>query len=417
MNRLVQLTVSLTLLCGSAAAFGVTFQTLYDFGGVFRDGEDPQSGVVFDRKGNLWGFASLAGGRESAGTIFELVPPIGGVGPWTEVTVHRFQGAPDDGDTPESRPIITPDGVLYGTTYLGGANNTGTVFKAIPPPTPDAPWIVRVIHDFGVTAGDGLNPAASLLFANGVFYGTTQGGGATGRGTVFSLSADPAGSWTETVLYSFRALPDASFPSSELAMDADGNFYGNALQGGANNLGAVYRLSPPAVPGGRWRESVIYSFNGTDGTLPSGRLIFDDEGALYGTTSGGGAREGGTVFRLNPPAVPGEPWTQEVLFAFSGGRDGGSPDAGVTMDRQGRLIGVTENGGNGVPIPSGGVVFMLEPPAEPGGEWTETVLHAFGGNDGFRPIAPLLLRNGTIYGTTAQGGAFGTGTAFSLSFP
>jgi uncharacterized repeat protein (TIGR03803 family) len=418
MSRVIQLAVALASLCGGAAAFGETFTTLYDFGGVRGDGEDPQSGVVFDRSGNLWGFASLGGGRNGTGTIFELIPPIGGVGPWTEVTVHRFQDTPD-GDTPESRPVVTPGGVLHGTTYLGGANRTGTAFQAIPPTTPDAPWIVRVIHDFGVAAGDGQHPNASLLFANGVFYGVTQDGGATGRGTVFSLSppAQPGGDWTETILYSFRAVPDAAFPSSELALDADGNLYGNALQGGVNNLGAVYRLAPPAVPGGRWTESVIHSFNGTDGTLPIGRLIFDDEGALYGTTSGGGAREGGTVFRIDPPAVPGDPWTQEVLFAFSGGRDGGSPDAGVTMDRQGRLFGVTENGGNGVPIPSGGVVFVLEPPGEPGGVWTETVLHAFGGNDGFRPIAPLLLRNGTIYGTTAQGGAFGTGTAFSLSFP
>src|SRR6185295_13357259 len=110
----------------------------------------------------------------------------------------------------------------------------------------------------------------------------------------------PGGDWTETILYSFRTVPDAAFPSSELTLDADGNLYGNALQGGVNNLGAVFRLGPPVVPRGRWTESVIYSFNGTDGTLPIGRLIFDDEGALYGTTSGGGAREGGTVFRLDP---------------------------------------------------------------------------------------------------------------------
>lgn len=418
MNRIVRFTVALALLCGGAAASGQTLNTLYNFGGLRGDGEDPQSGVVFDRSGNLWGFASLGGGRNGTGTIYELTPPPGGVGEWTETTVHRFQDTPD-GDTPESRPVITPGGVLFGTTYLGGANRTGTAFQALPPATPGSPYIVRVIHDFGVAAGDGQHPNASLLFANGIFYGVTQDGGATGRGIVFSLSppTQVGGEWTETILYSFRGLPDAAFPSSELLLDADGNLYGNALQGGANNLGAVYRLSPPRVPGGRWTESVIHSFDGTDGSAPFGRLIFDDVGAVYGTASGGGPREAGTVFKLDPPAVPGGEWTQQTLFAFSGSSDGGSPEAGVTMDRQGRLFGTTENGGDGVPIVSGGVVFMLEPPAQPGGLWTETVLHAFGGNDGFRPIAPLILRNGTIYSTTAQGGAFGEGTAFSLTLP
>jgi uncharacterized repeat protein (TIGR03803 family) len=187
------------------------------------------------------------------------------------------------------------------------------------------------------------------------------------------------------------------------------------LLGGANDLGAVYELSPPPVAGGPWTEKILFSFSGPDGSSPFGRLLLDASGTLYGTTGGGGAGEAGTVFRLSPPATPGEPWTQTVLYSFSGGADGSSPGAGVVMNKQGRIFGTTQHGGNGVPRVSGGVVFALDPPAQPGGAWTETVLYAFGGPDGYSPTSLLTLKNGKLYGTTTQGGAFGTGgTVFVL---
>ena len=416
MVRPIPVVISVALLCGTAPTFGQTLTTLYDFGGVRRDGEYPQPGVVFDQKGNLWGTATLGGDPDGGGTIFELIPPVGGGTPWTEVTIHRFHGAPD-GETPESRLTIAPSGVLYGTTYLGGENDLGAAFQAVPPRTPGNPWNVRIIHSFGGAPGDGMNPNSSLLAADGVLYGVTQSGGSMGGGTVYSLTppSEPRGPWTESVLYRFRDLPDAIIPSGDLARDAEGNLYGNALLGGANNLGAVFRLSPPAVPGGRWRETVIHSFNGDDGTLPAGALLVDGNGVIYGTTVGGGDQPGGTVFALTPPAIPGEPWTHAVLYNFSGGRDGGGPESGVIMDQEGQLFGTTSSGGDGFPN-SGGVVFVLSPPGEPGGAWTETVLHSFGGNDGFRP-SRLVLRDDALYGTTAQGGAFTEGTAFELTIP
>lgn len=417
MNRLLPLLASAVVLAAAGGATAQTLTTLYDFGADARDGEDPQYGVAFDRDGNLWGAATLGGGPNAEGTLFRLVPPAEPGGAWTEETIHRFRGEPG-GDTPECRLVVTPNGQLFGTTYLGGAHDMGTVFQAIPPLAPDGRWIVRALYSFGATPGDGLNPNAGLTPASGVLYGVTSTGGAQNRGTVFSIRPpeEPGGAWVKTTLYGFRALPDAAFPSGEVAIDANGNIYGNALQGGANNLGAVYQLTPPDLPGGRWTETVLHSFDGTHGTLPAGRLIFDTDGAIYGTTAGGGPQQGGTVFKLTPPAIPGDPWTHEVIFAFTGGMGGGSPDAGVTMDALGRLFGTTESGGSGRPNP-GGVVFMLTPPAEPGGVWTETVLHAFGGNDGFRPIAPVILRGNALFSTTAQGGAFGEGTAFRLTLP
>ena len=243
----------------------------------------------------------------------------------------------------------------------------------------------------------------------------TFGGGASGRGTVFQLApqSDPKSPWIESILYSFAASGDAAFPSSELVIDKNGNLYGTTTLGGANNLGAVYEVSPPAGPGAPWTETVIFSFNGTDGTLPSGRLLLDASGNLLGTTDGGGAGAEGTVFQLTPPAKLGDPWTETVLYSFSGGVDGSNPAAGVVMDKNGRLFGTAQHGGTGNPK-VGGVVFELDPPIVPGGPWTETVLHSFSGADGFLPTSLLTMRPDGIYGTTAQGGVFGTGTVFVL---
>jgi uncharacterized repeat protein (TIGR03803 family) len=186
------------------------------------------------------------------------------------------------------------------------------------------------------------------------------------------------------------------------------------LLGGANDLGTVYRLTPPTMSGGKWTENVLFSFSGLDGSSPFGRLQFDGNGVLYGTTSGGGASQGGTVFRLTPPEQPGGSWTESVLYAFSGGRDGGSPEAGVIIDNQGRLFGAASTGGSGGPD-FGGVLFVLNPPSVKGGSWTETVLHSFGGPNGFRSLSHLVRRNGAMYGTTSAGGQNGTGTVFVLT--
>lgn len=404
--------LSVVFLLGSACAFGQTLTTLYNFGSSNQDGADPEPGVVFDQAGNLFGMASL-GTSNGNGMIFELTPTGGGS--WTQTVVHKFHGSPD-GEQPLGRPLVTASGKIFGTASRGGANNQGTVFAVFPPDAPGDPWTGRVLYTFGSVSGDGITPNAGLIGAHGSLYGVTREGGATGRGTVFQLTpaADPSAPWTENILHSFTAGGDAAFPSSELVMDSSGNLFGTALQGGVNNLGAVYQVSPPAVPGGAWTETVVYSFNGDDGTLPFGRLRFDASGALYGTTDGGGSKQEGTVFKLTPPEHSGDDWTESIIFNFSGGRDGGNPTAGVTMDGTGRLYGTASTGGAGGPD-FGGVVFVLDPPTTPGGSWTETILHHFGGPDGFSPVSPVVLRQGRIYGTTMLGGTFGKGTAFVLT--
>jgi uncharacterized repeat protein (TIGR03803 family) len=407
--------LAVAILIASPYTFSQTLTTLYSFGAQEHDGADPMSGIVFDKAGNIYGSAAISGSQNGDGTLFKLARPHEEGDSWNESTVHRFRGIPD-GSEPESLPVLTPSGKLFGTTYGGGANGMGTVFVSTPPSAASSFWTTKTLYSFGAFKGDGLNPNHGMIAAHGGFCGVASNGGATRRGSVFLLTppATPKGAWTETILYSFTPLPDAAFPSSPLTIDKDGNLYGTALQGGANNLGAIYEISPPAVAGGAWTETVLYSFNGIDGTLPIGRLVLDASGALYGTTDGGGAKEEGTVFKLTRPATAGAPWTETILFNFSGGSEGGNPSAGVTLDKNGRIFGPASSGGDGGPD-FGGVIFVLDPPAVEGDEWKETVLHHFGGPDGFSPVAPVVLRQDGIYGTTMLGGDFGKGTIFVLT--
>jgi uncharacterized repeat protein (TIGR03803 family) len=405
----VFLKIILTIILTAVYATAQTVTTIHDFGSG-PDGDNPQSGVIFDSKGNLFGTAAL-GGAKGGGAAYELMPPAPGQSQWTETILHQFAGQPD-GDTPDSVLTMTAKGRLFGTTQLGGSKNLGSVFALVPPRVSGDPWRERVLYSFGSVPNDGSGPNMGLLARSGALLGVTVDGGANGRGTVFQLtpSSDLSAPWTENILYSFAAAPDGAFPSSDLVMDRSGNLYGTTLLGGANNLGAVYRLSPPTFQGGPWTETVLFSFSGPDGSSPFGRLLLDRKGALYGTTSGGGASQAGTVFLLTPQS--GDVWSEQVLYSFSGGADGGSPEAGVIMDQKGRLFGTASTGGTG--RLSGGVVFRLDAPIQVGGAWTETVLYSFGGPDGFRPLSRLVSRNGALYGTTSAGGLNGTGTVFQL---
>jgi len=405
----IVMSLAMFLLC-SLFASSQTLTTLHDFGGPGGDGANPQAGVVFDQAGNMYGTAALGGKSSSDGIIFQLQ---GG----TETILHRFGPSPAAA-VPVCRLVLTGNGVLYGTTLEGGAHNMGTVFGAYPPTAPGNPWTEKILYSFGATPTDGTLPNAGVIAGrqDHVLYGVTSAGGTNRRGTVFQLApgAHPTDPWVETVLYNFAPGGDAAFPSSELSLDQDGNLFGSTLQGGANNVGAIYKLARPLNPGDPWTESVIYSFSGPDGSSPFGRLLVDVKGVIWATTSGGGSGQAGTVYQLIPPGKPGDPWAQTVLYNFSGGQDGGSPEAGVVMDQRGRLFGTARTGGKGGPD-FGGVVFVLNPPEIRGDPWRERALVSFGGPNGFGPTSTLVLRSDGIYGTTTQGGAFGKGTVFQLT--
>jgi uncharacterized repeat protein (TIGR03803 family) len=318
------------------------------------------------------------------------------------------------GTTPLGNLITDNAGNLYGTAYLGGANGYGAVFELSPPLTGKKHWTQTVLHFFNGAKG---NYPYGGLIADGAgnFYGTTNSGGLYNAGTVYELSPPVGGKkkWTETVLFSFNGT-DGSQPGWGLIADGAGNLYGTTNAGGSNGDGAVFELSPPKEGKKAWTESVLVSFNGTNGNSPFfAGLSADGAGNLYGTTSGGGSNNDGLVFELSPPAQGQTAWTETVLFSFAGS-NGSQPHAGVIADGAGNLYGTTYIGGSN----NTGVVFELSPPAQGQTAWTETVLQNFTGTNGSTPFAALIVGGGgNLYGTTLAGGANGYGIVYELSPP
>ena len=282
-----------------------------------------------------------------------------------------------------------------------------------------------VLHNFGDGLDDGIEPTNLIMDAAGNLYGTTRVGGGCNCGTVFELSPVPGGGWTESVLHNFVYDGIDGYEPLSITMDAAGNLYGTTQLGGVHNAGTVFELSP--MPGGRWAETVLYSFaGGNDGSQAFGTLVMDNAGNLYGTTFDGGSLGEGTVFELSPGE--GGDWTKTVLHSFGEGYDGSFPYAGVILDSAGNLYGTTEEGGH----PDGGycqifgcgTVFELSPSAD---GWTESVLYSFysdsNDSDGWQPWGSLIMDSaGHLYGTTVFGGpyclpagSFGCGTVFELS--
>jgi uncharacterized repeat protein (TIGR03803 family) len=273
--------------------------------------------------------------------------------------------------------------------------------------------------------GDGANPAAGLIADHaGNLYGTTEYGGGSFYGTVFELSppGKPGGAWRETTLYAFANDGDGARPTAGLIFDQSGNLYGTTSDSAAGGYGEVFRLSPAGDQGGPWTETVLYSFTGgTDGAYPAAGVIFDQAGKLYGTTSS-------SVFELSPPAQRGGAWTFTLLHTFKCcTRDGWNSLAGLVMDQDGNLYGTTEWGGfykSDYCVYLGcGTVFKVSPPGTLGGSWKEEVLYRFTGDtngftDGFVPFAGITLDHaGNLYGTTYSGGTLGGGTVFQLAPP
>jgi len=264
----------------------------------------------------------------------------------------------------------------------------------------------KVLHSFHGMP-DASIPTSNLISDDaGNLYGTTARGGINdgyyGNGTVFKLSS-ASGHWRETILYKFSGGSDGKYPSSGLVKDSAGNFYGTTSQGGSSSCGCgvVFKVDSSGT------ETVLYSFNATDGEYPLGGLIFDAHGDLFGTTTNGGTEGNGTVFELIPNSDG--TWTEQVLHSFTDSSgDGETPEGGVVMDNAGNLYGTTEDGGNGA---FDGIVFELK---HSGSSWTESILYSFtGGSDGGRPFAGLTIHDGNLYGTTISGG-IGAGVVFEL---
>ncbi len=317
------------------------------------------------------------------------------------------------GMSPFAGPTIDAAGNLYVTTKGGGYGDYGTVFELY---RGSSGWVYSAIYDFG-GGNDGAGPYDRVVFGpDGSLYGATGSGGGTdlcnglGCGTVFKLSKQGT-SWRETILYAFQGGTDGMWPyNGDLVFDQAGDIYGTTEQGGytggncaaRDGCGVAFKLAPSV---GGYTESVLYSFTGgTDGGFPQAGVIFDRTGDLYGVA-------GNTVYELTPSA---NGWAENILYILQGGRYGGWAFGGLIFDQQGNLYGTTYLGGSG----NAGTVFELKPL---NGEWTydllSTLMTLNSGVLEYRgPTASLTMdATGNLYGTTSQGGRYGWGAVFKLT--
>jgi hypothetical protein len=357
---------------------------IYEFGGKgANDGELPNSGLIMDKAGNLYGVTAyggtgnctLLGVAAGCGTVYELSPPQQQGGAWTETILYSFPTT-KQGYLPNRNLVFDKAGNLYGATTFGGTKDggcngfyggqCGVVFELSPPKKKDGAWTEKTLHSFA-NIPDGAEPNGGLILdSKGTIYGTTYYGGYNcphnsnlGCGTAFALSppTQQGGRWTERQAYVFKDDNDGRHPAAGLTFDLKGHLYGTTFSGGT-----IFRLTPPSGNSAKWKESVLYTFSGCDdGCDPEGTLIFDSSGSLYGTTYSAQSVSG-TVFRLAAPGHNGKPWTYALLYGFKGAPDGGQPTAGLVFDKAGNLYSTTTKGGTGNCSFYGcGTVFEVSP--------------------------------------------------------
>jgi uncharacterized repeat protein (TIGR03803 family) len=347
-------------------------------------GSEPAAGLLQDATGNLYGTTQY-GGKDGYGTVFERTAS----GQLT--TLYSFKGQ-GDGGRPASTLILGTDGNVYGTTQYGGDMRctvvTGqvgcSVVFRLTPSGQETP-----LHVFKGYPSDGSLPVGGLVLnsTTGIAYGATGAGGRGSLGTAYTINLSTG---EETVLYNCNEYGGGT-PTGPLVMDATGNLYGVGEYGtGDLAEGELFKLTPTG------EEITLEDMDTTFGNYPTGTLAIDAEGNLYGATSQGGNEDKGIVFEYT--SVLG----LTVLHSFTGtGTDGSTPYGGVTLGSNGDLYGTTYSGGRS----NLGTVYQIVLSAG-----TYSTMYSFrgftrGNPDGEYPAAPVILGpTGTLYGTTEQGG-------------
>ncbi len=380
---LLALAFGIAVLLAASPATAQTFTVLHAFNADTSD--QPNAGLTMDRNGSLYGTTSYTNRGGEDGEAFKMKRSGSG---WLFTPLFNF---PIDGNINSHGPLLVAnDGSLYGTLYYNyGCDFCGGVFRLYPPATVPKTvlqlWNGESLHDF-TNGSDGGNPSGALLMDNsGNVYGTTEAGGSAGLGTIYQLQYR---TWNETVLYSPPDETRGVRALNGVVADAVGNLYGVFQRGGPNGAGLVYQLSPS---GGGWTEQILYGFTGgSDGGGPVS-VILDASGNLYGASSYGGTGLGGTIFELTHGTSG---WSFATLYNITGTGPCGV-NGRLTMDSAGNLYGATYcDGAFGY-----GSIFKL---TNSGGNYTYTDLHDFtNGTDGGNPNGNLVLdAQGNIYGTT-----------------
>lgn len=363
------------LLTAQTAAAG-TYRLVYTFKGG-SDGAAPSARLIAIG-GMLYG-TTFRGGSQSKGTVFKVDPTTG-----AESVVYAFKGG-SDGANPQSG-LIEVGGMLFGTAKSGGSTGFGTVFKVDP-----STGAQSVVYSF--TGGsDGGRPSGNLINVGGILYGMTLVGGSAGAGTVYKVNLTKG---TERVVYSFKGGSDGAGPqSSPIAIN--GTLFGITVEGGSLDLGTVFKVNP--ISGA---ESVVYSFQGgSDGAHPGSGLL-NIGGVVYGTTpEGGGTLNLGTVFQVDTATG-----AESVVHSFKGGRDGAFP-FGSLINLGGRGYGTTTTNG----LYNRGTLFRINPATG----FKSVVYNFKGGTDGDNPVG-LTNVSGTLFGATLLGGSADAGTIFAFT--
>jgi uncharacterized repeat protein (TIGR03803 family) len=388
---IVTVALVVTIMFASRNAAASTYKVLYAFKNL-SEGADPRGTLAMDGAGNLYGTTAVGGGF---GNVFELTRNTDGT--WTETVLHSFSGL--DGNAPYAGVTLDADGNLYGTTVYGGAyclniGGCGVVFKL----TCEAggTWTESVLFSF---KGPHFPQGGVVFDKVGNLYGTTYNGGDTtceppkGCGEVFKLAPGRDGAWNYTRIHNFTGSPDGQNPSGGVVFDAVGNLWGTTIYGGLENTaarGTIFELTPNAD--GTWSESVAHAYTGLfgDGAYPFAGLSIVREEIYVATAYGGELNCFGGRLTLGCGTVQG--------FDLDG-TDGAVPVGTLTADALGNIYGTTASGGDlNCSSPYGcGVAFKLT-------DGHLTILHTFEGCDGENPYSGLIIdAAGNLYGTVLQG--------------
>jgi len=256
------------------------------------DGPGPGGGVTIDASGNVFG-TTPTGGSFGLGVIYEASPKGAG---WTFRVIHPFTGGRDGATGAKGRLTLDARGTLYGVATAGGQYGSGVAYRLAE--TPGGKWRLKALYQFQGEPDVGFPYGALAFDAKGNLFGTSYYDGANEVGGVYELSPTPSGPWKERVLYSFAGSPDGASSISGLVFDAAGNMYGTTSEGGAGK-GTIFELSPNGD--GTWTESVAYSFAGApDGAFPYDGMLGDGVGNFFGATVHGGTDDEGAVYQFTP---------------------------------------------------------------------------------------------------------------------
>jgi uncharacterized repeat protein (TIGR03803 family) len=421
----IALGISLIPLSGAAAR--TKFKVVYSFciDQTCSDGQNANSTPVRDDKGNLYGTVGT-GGAQTAGGVYKVQPN------GAETLLYSFCSLSGcaDGSLPAGGLVLDTKGNLYGTTVFGGTGHQGIAFKLSR--AKQTPWKLTVLYNFcskkNCTDGSQLfsgltyvgKEAGALYDGTSPLYGTTTAGGKADKGVVYRLAAQPGKKKLKyDTIYDFcsqAGCSDGAVAYRPLTTDAGGNIYGVTVNGGTDDNGVAFELSPNGSGG--FDHTVLYAFcklaDCADGSHPVGITADDASGNLFGITGNGGTGDSaGTIFKLVPNGTNSQ---ESVLHSFctvGDCLDGGYPSDGITVGPNGDLYGETAMGGTSF---ENGAVFKLH-------GMTETVIHNFCEEsqcpDGSEPIGNVILDgDGSVYGVTVVGGASGLGgTLYKITKP